>query len=87
MSPARTRTSRGGEVSFESAALANGYFTTELLAALSSDVADADRDGLVSLDELRRYVSRAVAERSEDQQHPTVDRDNPRMRLDLAPTK
>jgi hypothetical protein len=31
-------------------------------------------------------VGRAVAERSNDRQHPTVDRDNPRMRLELAPS-
>lgn len=72
--------SRAGESSFEPAGDAsgeNGFFTAAVLAALTTPAADADGDGRVSAAELRRYASEAVAERSGDLQHPTVDRDNP----------
>jgi uncharacterized caspase-like protein len=68
--------SRGGEYSYESAALANGYFTEALVAALTTPVADLDADGRVSTAELRAYVEQDVAARSNDLQHPTIDRDN-----------
>lgn len=68
--------SRGGEFSYESAAEQNGFFTKELIRALTSNVADSNKDGIVSTDELRAYVSQAVAERTNYMQNPTVDRDN-----------
>jgi WD40 repeat protein len=68
--------SRGGEYSYEDEKIQNGNFTEELLAALTQGAADADRDGRVNTDELRRYVSSAVARATDDLQHPTVDRDN-----------
>ncbi|MBK9264203.1 MAG: caspase family protein [Polyangiaceae bacterium] len=68
--------SRGSEYSYELEEIANGVFTEEILLALTTDRADDNRDGLVSTDELRAHVGRAVPERTDDQQHPTVDRDN-----------
>lgn len=68
--------SRGGELSYESTALKNGFFTHYLLEALLSPNADADGDGEVTTSELRTYVSGAVARVSSGRQHPTVDRDN-----------
>lgn len=68
--------SRGGERSYERADLANGLFTESLLTALQSPTADLDRDGAVSVDELRSFVVKDVARASDEQQHPTVDRDN-----------
>ncbi len=68
--------SLGSELSYEQDTLENGVFTEELLAALTSAVADADQDGAVSTDELREYVAHAVAARTGGLQHPTVDRDN-----------
>jgi hypothetical protein len=68
--------SHGSELSYEDDRLQNGTFTYELVRALSSGVADADRDGTVSTDELRTYVTQAVGTRTEGLQNPTVDRDN-----------
>ncbi len=68
--------SRGGEFSYESDAIQNGYFTKEIISAIQDRAADKNRDGLVSTNELREHVSRSVAKRTGDLQHPTVDRDN-----------
>lgn len=67
--------SRGDEFSYESDAVENGYFTEQILSAISGK-GDADRDGRLSTTELESYVSRTVAELSGGLQHPTVDRDN-----------
>lgn len=67
--------SKGGEFSYESDEYANGFFTEELIRGFQG-YADFDKDGIVSSDELRRYVSNAVPELSGNKQHPTVDRDN-----------
>lgn len=75
--------SQGSELSYESDEAQNGFFTKEILAALGSRAADKSGDGAISVDELRDYVSKAVAARTDDQQHPTVDRDNPYLKLDL----
>jgi MYXO-CTERM domain-containing protein len=69
--------SRGSEYSFEDASIENGHFTEEILRALTSSVADSNSDGQVSSDELRKHVSQAVAAATHQQQHPTVDHDNP----------
>jgi len=68
--------SRGGEFSYESSAIQNGYFTSELIRALTRDAADADKDGFVSTDELRAYVTKSVSGATGGLQNPTVDRDN-----------
>lgn len=68
--------SHGVELSYEDDRLKNGIFTYELLQALSGSQADADRNGSVTTDELRSYVSQAVSTRTEGLQNPTVDRDN-----------
>ena len=74
--------SNAGEISFESSTLKNGYFTEEVLNALTSRSADTNRDGTVSTEELYKYVSVNVRRRSEKDinpdvvQTPTIDRDN-----------
>jgi uncharacterized caspase-like protein len=68
--------SRGSEFSFELEELANGVFTEELLLGLTTNRADTNRDGQVSTDELRKHLMVEVPKRTEDKQHPTVDRDN-----------
>ncbi|OGR72683.1 MAG: hypothetical protein A2089_14310 [Elusimicrobia bacterium GWD2_63_28] len=68
--------SRGGEVSYESALLQNGFFTSEVIAALSGRAADENRNARVSTKELLKYVSEAVTANTDNLQHPTVDRDN-----------
>jgi WD40 repeat protein len=68
--------SQGNESSFESAALGNGAFTWALKAALSG-AADQDHDGSLTIEELRRSLSHAVPAATNEQQHPTIDFDNP----------
>jgi WD40 repeat protein len=73
---------KGGEFSYENAALENGFFTEKIIEALDKKSADKNNDGIISVDELREYVSREVAKLTSDGkypeglQHPTVDRDN-----------
>jgi len=68
--------SKGGELSYENSADRNGLFTKEVLAAFSGAASDKNSDGALSADELRDFVSAAVAADSGGAQHPTVDRDN-----------
>ncbi len=68
--------SRGSEFSYEDASIENGWFTEQLILALTTDQADENRDHWVDSSELRRFVSPRVAERTGGRQNPTVDRDN-----------
>lgn len=68
--------SHAGELSFESPAIENGFFTQSILDALAPGGADANKDGTVSMDELQSFVSLDVALRTGGAQRPTVDRDN-----------
>ena len=68
--------SKGGELSYERSDIENGLFTEYIMKALTTTEADENKDGIVSTDELRKYVSAKVAEASKGLQHPTVDRDN-----------
>jgi uncharacterized caspase-like protein len=75
--------SRGTEESFESASLANGYFTHALLRALSDPGADSNGDAELSPEELRAFVASEVERLSKGRQHPTIDLDNPLSTLTL----
>lgn len=68
--------SKGSEFSYESDNIQNGFFTKEILAALTQKEADKNNDEIVSMDELREYVGKMVSEKTGGLQHPTVDRDN-----------
>jgi hypothetical protein len=68
--------SRGGEFSYEQDAIANGVFTEAILNGLGKGLANRVPDFIITVDELREYVSRVVAESTNGLQHPTVDRDN-----------
>ncbi len=68
--------SRGGQYSYESEELKNGFFTSALLRALGTAEADANKDGTVSTGELRAFVGAAVSKATDGLQTPTVDRDN-----------
>ena len=68
--------SKGGAFSYESDRIENGFFTDAIIRCLTGWAADGDWDGLISTDELRRFVSLTVAEATGGLQHPTVDRDN-----------
>ena len=68
--------SRGGEFSYESDTIKNGFFTEEIINAFTKNVADKNRDKRISTSELRNYVENAVPVQTAQQQHPTIDRDN-----------
>jgi uncharacterized caspase-like protein len=68
--------SGGDELSYESAQIANGYFTEAILAALGSRAADTDSDGLVSVPELKAFVRENVSRETGGAQNPSIDRDN-----------
>ncbi len=67
--------SRGGEFSYESSAIKNGYFTRAIIDALTGAAVKKEK-GIITVDELRRYVSDKVPLDTGGLQHPTVDRDN-----------
>jgi hypothetical protein len=56
--------------------------TRSINEALSGK-ADSDKNGSVSIQELRNYVADEVAKKTGDLQHPTVDRDNINIRMAL----
>ena len=66
--------SRGGEFSYEDPKIENGVFTEEIIKSMTGKVADGNNDGMVSTDELRDYVVKAVPKQTKNKQHPTVDR-------------
>lgn len=68
--------SRGGEYSFETEELKNGVFTSSIVQALRTKSVDGDGNSKISVRELQRYVSRQVAAKTAEQQHPVIDRDN-----------
>jgi WD40 repeat protein len=72
--------SAGGEMSFESEKLENGFFTDALIAALSdkSKRADKDKNGVITINELVEFVSFTVSKQTGGLQNPTVDRGNPK---------
>lgn len=66
---------RGGELSYESDKIENGFFTREMINALNGkDV--RSNDGWIPLTEIRNSVIKSVPEATGNLQHPTVDRDN-----------
>ncbi len=68
--------SLGTEYSYETDELHNGVFTSAIVRALTSDEADTNHDGIVSIEELRQHVSQQAAQLTGGAQHPTIDHDN-----------
>jgi len=66
--------SRGGEFSYESDEIENGFFTYQILRGLQGGI--KSDQGLVSFDALKAYVSGEVSAMSRGLQNPTVDRNN-----------
>jgi uncharacterized caspase-like protein len=62
-------TSGASEVSAENEALQHGIFTCFLIEGLQGK-ADIDKDGLISVDEVYRYVSVQVPRATGQDQHP-----------------
>ncbi len=61
--------SGANEVSGEDDKLQHGVFTYFLLEGLRGK-ADKDRDGIITVDEVYRYVSREVPRATRQEQHP-----------------
>lgn len=76
--------SKGGEFSYESDSLQNGFFTHEILNALKGKTV---KTGFISVEELKKYVIQAVAKLSAGLQNPTVDRDNLYQKITLPVIK
>ena len=67
---------KGGEFSYESDTIKNGFFTNKIIESLTNKNTDKNRDGIISTDELRDYVMLEVPKLADGKQNPTVDRDN-----------
>ena len=63
--------SGANEVSAEDEKLQHGVFTFYLLEGLAG-AADADKDGLVTVDEVYRHVSTHVPRATGQEQHPVI---------------
>jgi hypothetical protein len=69
-------TAAGGlQVAYEGVGTSNGLFTSQVIEGLRSGSADANRDGSVSVSELRDFVVNRVQELSGGKQRPTARRD------------
>jgi len=68
--------SQGGELSYESDEVKNGFFTKGILEAFSTLESDSNGDKYLSIVELLNYVADRVSTLSANLQHPTIDRDN-----------
>ncbi|OHD51952.1 MAG: hypothetical protein A2015_01015 [Spirochaetes bacterium GWF1_31_7] len=67
---------KGGEYSYENDEFENGYFTEKIIAAFSDTKTDTNKDGIISTEELRLYVTKEVNAISSGLQNPVIDRDN-----------
>jgi WD40 repeat protein len=67
--------SRGNELSYESDAYRNGYFTAGILRTLAEEGKPSDNAPLTTA-RMRQAVRAWVEQETGDLQHPTVDRDN-----------
>lgn len=66
----------GAEYSFEGREWKNGVFTYSLLEGMRGGDADLNKDGVISVSELRDYVTRRVQKLTGGRQRPTVRREN-----------
>lgn len=73
----------GGEFAFESASWKNGLFTFCLLEGLKTKAADQDKNGRVSVLELKDYVTTQVDRLSGGLQKPTSRVENTRLDFEL----
>ena len=64
----------GTELSLESAEWKNGVFTFALLEGLKTGAADLDKNGVITVSELREYVTSRVRSLSAGAQTPTARR-------------
>lgn len=76
--------SKGGELSYESSAIGNGFFTYQIINAIQGGAKYTK--GYVSVDALKEYVIKTVSAFSQGKQNPTVDRDNIYQKFELPIT-
>lgn len=76
--------SRGGEFSYESDEIENGFFTDAILQFLAGGKYAVSAEKYTNTDELRDYVSKAVGTMIGRLQRPTVDRDNIYIAINLG---
>jgi uncharacterized caspase-like protein len=70
------RSSSGDEYSFEGADWKNGVFTYSLLEGLKLKKVDENKDGLIQVSELQKYVMERVKALTNSGQNPTVLQEN-----------
>lgn len=75
--------SRGNEISYESPSIKNGFFSREIINALTDKAADKDLNGKISINELKTYVRSAVSKDTGGLQNPTIDWDNLSQKIEL----
>lgn len=75
--------SLGSEISYESSLIKNGFFSREIINALTDKDADKDSNGKISINELKAYVRAAVSKDTGGLQNPTIDRDNLSQNIEL----
>ena len=68
--------SAGDEVAFESDKWHNGVFTYAVMRGISEGAADENGDGVVTVEELRRYVDGEVRKLTSGAQQPSTRADN-----------
>ena len=68
--------SGGLEVSFEGGGIKNGLFTYSIIEGLKTQNADLNKDGKITVSELRDYVSEKVEKLTNGVQKPTSRKEN-----------
>lgn len=69
--------SAGSEYALESDAWHNGVFSYSIMEGLRNRNADTNKDGKISVNELKTYVSRRVVELTQGKQNPGSRKENP----------
>jgi hypothetical protein len=65
---------KGGEFSYESDTVKNGFFTCQIINGLKGNA--KTENGIVTIDSLKEFVMTEVPKLADGKQNPTVDRDN-----------
>jgi WD40 repeat protein len=76
--------SAGTEFSYESSDWKNGVFTYSVLDGLTTGKADLNQDGVITVEELKRYSGLRVVELTQGKQHPVSRGGNADMDFALA---
>jgi uncharacterized caspase-like protein len=77
----------GAEYALESEAWNNGVFTYSIIQAFNSFAADLNKDGAISINELRSYVYNSVSILTKGKQNPISRRENLRNDFNLIKQK